>query len=300
MPKTEFYSPEDIKRMSGWGGMTTEQTQDIVKQYEQKRLEPLSGKETAEIISNLYGITGPKVGCRLVEANVVLAVAGLKSLADISWLQLDESEQEQLKNADKTAKQYGITFFYNPTVDQLAIGSLKGLERKTKTTKIPGVPIFDSRQQFEGFARWLKSFDSSLESAKAAGLLSTETNLEIIYEGIRLGYPDQAILDFEEWLRSNSDYSNLDTSNILSGDPNALKLSSNVCEFDFYPQHADDPGIVEYVKTARKILEEFYQSKWFQKLKCDQSFLEARKAAEAIARAGQKEKKERWREQQTE
>lgn len=292
MAKIEFYSPEDTERMAKWGGTTTEQTQDIVKQYEQKRSEPLSGKETAEIISNLYNAAGPKIGCRLVEANVVLAIAGLKSLADISWLQLNESEQEQLKNTNEVARIYGITFYYEPTVDQLGIESLKGLEGKAKTTKIPGIPPFDSRQQSEGFAKWLKAVDPSLESARAAGLLPPETNLEIIYEGIRLGYPDQAILDFEEWLRSDSAYSNLDTSNMLSIDPEAWKLTGNVCEFDFYPQHANDPEIVEYIKTARQILKEFYKSEQFQRLKTDAVFLEARKQAKIITETGQKRKRE--------
>lgn len=297
MSKTESYSPGDIERMSRWSGLKAEETQEIIQADERKRLEPLAGEETAEVISKLYEAVGPKVGCRMVEANVVLAIAGLKSLADISWLQLTESEQKRLKDNNKNTEPYGLLLHYDPTVDQLAVESLKGLERKTKTTKIPGIPIFDNRQQFGGFAEWLKGIDPSLESAKKAGLLSPETNLEIIYEGVRLGYPDRAILDYEECLRREGTDSNLEDSDILSVTSEAYKLTGNSCEFYFYLQNAKNPEIANYIQTARKILKDFYQSKVFKEIKNKTDFLEARREADALVKTAHDRLKMRQKEE---
>lgn len=67
---------------------------------------------------------------------------------------------------------------------------------------------------------------------KMLKLLSKEIDSQIIYEGILLGYPDRAILDFAECLRNGDIRKDLIEANIIFSIPEAGKYEGAIPEFD--------------------------------------------------------------------
>ena len=64
----------------------------------------------------------------------------------------------------------------------------------------------------------------------------------------------------------------MEESDLLSAHPLAQELQGAVPEFDFYPEHANDPEIVQYVADARQILSEFYESSLIQEIALSENF----------------------------
>lgn len=263
---------------------------------EQRRFEPLSGVETAEKISAIYELLGSKLGSRLVEPNVVLAIAGMKGLADIPWVELEREDFERLEQAEKKLADLGISVsFYSEKSKEAAekgavpvlmsLESMKGIERKTNTTKIPGVPLYDCKSGKEGLRQWGSNLVNSLETAQKDGKLPKEIEIEILFEGIMFGYPDQSIFDFEKCLREGYIQGDLSEADILSVAPEAKEYQGAVPEFDYFPEHKDNSEIVDYIKKARQILKEFYNTDWLKKIKEDKDFQAGRnKYKEALER----------------
>ena len=132
---------------------------------EESKTEYLRGEQVAEIVKNIYETLGPELGCRFVEANAVLAIAGLKGVADIHWVILDESDLEKIDKLNQILEDIKIRLRYPKQVNDYSIPmqlSLYNLRIKEK-----------------------------------AQILDSDSN--IIYEGKLLGYPKQAILDFEDY-----------------------------------------------------------------------------------------------------
>ncbi|OIN93746.1 hypothetical protein COS81_03570 [candidate division WWE3 bacterium CG06_land_8_20_14_3_00_42_16] len=126
-----------------------------------------------------------------------------------------------------------------------------------------------------------------LKAAQQDGLILPETIMEILEDGIELGYPDQAILDFEDCChKGNVNRDVTVESNLLSASPQAQKYHGAVPEFDYYPEHAGDPEIVAYLQSAKATLKDFYESEWFRRLAKDKEFLEARRKADELEAKG--------------
>lgn len=285
MEKSKFYSQLDHKRMDSWSGLGKGTSEGVMADYEKIRREPLSGIETAELVSRVYEILGADIGCRLIEPNIVLAMSGMKGHADMHWVRLDNKKIEELKLVNSKLEIFGLELCFPKKIEGdceirgITFANLKGIERKSKTTKIPGVPLFDSRTGRDGLMMWNKEIETSLAKTQKEGKISEEVNLEVILEGINLGYPDQAILDFEKCLREGKVHEDLLEADIISSIPEAEKYQGAVPEFDYYPEHKDDPEIVEYIFRAKEILKEFYNSVWFRGLSQKQEFYESRQAA---------------------
>lgn len=241
--------------------------------------------EIEKRISEIYEFLGPKIGSRFVNTNVVLAIAGLKGLADVPWVMLNKKGVERIEKLNEKIKARGLKISCPKNLGDeiipkiISLYSLKGIERKTKTTRIPGIIPFDSLSGFKGFYEWNANFGKSLKLAQERGEIPAEVRVGEL-EAIILGYPDQAIYDFEECLRKGDVQTDLQPADIVSVSPYAEKYGGAVPEFDFYPEHANDPEIVAYIKEARLILKNFYDSQWFQKIVRDIDFLKAREESE--------------------
>lgn len=264
---------------------------------EGSRIETLSGFETAELTSKVYDILGPELGSRLVEPNVILAISGIKGYADIAWVKLNQDEIKKFELANERLSNLGLKVVYpkrikgDSEIRSIALENFKGVERKTRTTKIPGVITYESSSGNTGLMNWYRNINDSLKEAQKAGKISEEVDLEILFEGIILGYPDQAILDFEKCYRTGNVRKDLLPADIISTIPEAKKYPGAVPEFDYYPEHKDDPEIVEYISKARRILEEFYQSDWFKEMSQTQEFQESRQKVVQTKKEGLSERR---------
>ncbi|MBI2459754.1 MAG: hypothetical protein HYV53_04385 [Parcubacteria group bacterium] len=284
MEEEKFYSQSDYELI--------DISKKAAEEYERLKLEPLSGIETTKLAAKFYEILGPELGCRLAESNIILLMSGMKGYADMPWIKLDKEKMEKLEHANSQLENFGLEIICpkklegDSIISGITVVNFKGVERKSKITRIPGVPQYDSKLGKDGLIRWRKEFDSSLKEAQKTGKIPKAVDLEILFEGIIFGYPDQAIIDFEKCLRTGRIHEDLIEADIISSIPEAEKYQGAVPEFDYYPEHKDNPEIVEYISNAKNILNDFYQSDWFKELSQRKEFQESRQEAAQIERAG--------------
>ncbi|MBI4079350.1 MAG: hypothetical protein HY429_03585 [Candidatus Levybacteria bacterium] len=246
------------------------------------KVEPLTGEETAKVIAEMYDILGPTNGCILVNPNTVLAVAGLKGNADLPSPLLNDEEAEKIDMLNRQMESHGVHLGYprnyrERLVTQLSFESLRGIEYKSRQTKLPGYFPYDSGTGRQGLREWQMRVQRNIRKINRDGRLSDET-VGIYDDGVRLGYPDQAIRDFADWYEEGTqDHSKLTEADILSVNTYAQQYKGNVPEFDYYPSSAENPEIQEYIRKARETLDGFYKSEWHIKTAQDPSFLAARK-----------------------
>lgn len=243
--------------------------------------EPLSTQELVEIVSEAYLLVGPRNGSALVEANIILTLSGTRGHTEFF---IDDPTKTDSADVDKLKELFarkGIIIdaigpFMSPRGEILMVGmvSLRGIERVSKLTKIPGFIPFQASQGWEGYIEWsnkcLENLEA-LESSKSAPLSADE--LETLTVGVAKGYPDIAIHDFIDWLRANREKllaeSRIPYVNLYGGaEPN----------FSFFPQHRNNPTIRQTILTWKNVLEKFYTSSWHEEIKHDEQFLQARAA----------------------
>lgn len=240
--------------------------------------EVLDGQEVAELESKLFKVAPEYLQPHLLESNVVLVLAGfkpqseffisLKSKADLPKVKGGlEKLNRALEQQGTLARFEAIGQPFSPQhkpeeLDAIiSIESLVGYERMSHSTAIPGVPEFDSRAGWEEFEKWYPGFVNGVEQAQKQGKLPAEYDTAAVLSGLNKGYPDQAIYDFARWLASNKE-PRLQESAI----PYTGLYQEAEPNFDFFPEHADDPTIQSYIKQAGQLLKEFYESAWHQQI----------------------------------
>lgn len=238
--------------------------------------ELLTGEETAKVISRMYEILGPENGCLLVESTAVLAVAGLKGYTFLVDAKIDEQGKVEIEALNKQFEAEGLRIEVWSSNDAVNIFNLKGFAYKTRRTKIPGYLPYDYSTGFEGLRKlWREAFEE-VERLKQNREIPTEVDEGIYEQGVMLGYPDQAILDFEKCLRAGDINKDLINSDMMSASPFAEEYGGPVPEFDYYPSSTADPEIVEYIERAKRVLKEFYSSSWHRAVAQNPEFLASR------------------------
>ncbi len=251
-------------------------------------LDPRTGEEVVKIISEVYNLLDPELACKLVNPNVVLAIAGVKRYADIPWIRYTENTESQVYAANLILKSYGMelsVFHFECPVNIFSgsMTSLKGLERTTHLSSLPWMVKYTYSSKIEDLVVWSRQFKQNLISARERGEIPVGDSLMVFHEGIRMGYPDQAIYDFEKALRLNE----LDKLiRVELSYPKEYFTTSAVPNFTYYPEHKTDAGIVEWVKTANKIFDRFYGSVWYTELISSAEFLNAQELAERTFQEG--------------
>ena len=244
--------------------------------------EPLSGEETAAVIADLYDLAGPRLGAAFVEANIVLTIAGARGQTDFLIHDPREEDRETIKKMDEALKSRGMSMrtvggvINRPNErDTLRVHlrNLRGYERVSKLTRIPGILPFEASTGWEEFYEWNKQCSSNLEELSATGKLPfPESEIDDVRGGVYMGYPDQAIYDVVEWSGKNTQSPIKD-----SAIPHVALYGGAEPNFLYRPDHENDPGIKQTVSEWGKILENFYTSPWHTNIKNNPQFVEARK-----------------------
>jgi len=258
-----------------------------LRKKETKIPESLTGQEVASMVEECYEQLPISLGSRLVDSNVVLTLAGFKPMTEFFIPVLTDEVLEEIKQGIEKAntffKKMGIKLahvgkpFNKPTgakerTQMVSIASLLGSERISKTTQMPGISHFDHRNGFEGLRDWHNRTWDELEQNQAQNKIPPEYALQGIVAGINRGYPDRAILDFADWI-ANGRTRKMQDSNI----PHTGTYQEAQPNYDFYPEHADNPAIRQNIDQAGKILADFYQSSWHQRISQEQSFKQIRR-----------------------
>lgn len=246
--------------------------------------EPLGTSETSKLIDELYEKLGPRLGAQLVEANVVLTMAGARGQTEFFIPNPLPQDIEKIEAAAAYLQDKGICLTPNHKIFKAAIDgtdtlmvnveSLQGYERVSKLIHIPGIEPYHSSTGWEGLRQWTINCLTALEKAHSEGkILSDYEDIIHVLVGITKGYPDVAINDMSEWVKnkrqSPSTYSDIPYVSLYKGaEPNFL----------YNPDHKDDPSIINTVNQWGNILKDFYSSPWHQQLQKDPVFIQARKA----------------------
>lgn len=244
--------------------------------------EPLSGVETSEIISQIYGTAGARISPLLVESNIVLTFAGARGHTEFFIRNTIEEDWQRIDEVNKLLEEKGIRMkahrntFDTPRDDgqtlMVGVESLRGYERVSRLTNIPGIVPFDASTGWDGLTAWKQRVRKAVIEGQQSGVIPYPDEYRTdILSGIYKGYPDQAIFDMCDWLMK--DRKPITTESRI---PQTEIYGGAQPVFMFYPEHADNPKIREVSNKWNRILEEFYQSPWHTNIKNDASFIYAR------------------------
>lgn len=260
---------------------------DQVKE-ELKIPEALSGQETAKIVEDLFERCPIALSSSLVESNVVLTIAGIKSFTNCDPYIVSKQNLEDFRRGVNEINQYfqerslpvsfklidETDFSSSENINRISIMilNLVGFERATKRSKIPGVSVYEASSGPEGFNRFWGDFEERIKRAKEEGKISKDLNDDILSQGIYLGYPDQAILDYSDWYTKKKDPYEIRDANI----PYSRTYQCAEPNFDYYKEHENDPDIRQYIEEAGTALRDFYESDWHKRIAEGDSFISER------------------------
>lgn len=235
--------------------------------------QPLTGTQTAEIISKLYKHLGPELGQSFVESNVVLTIAGARGYTEMYVDYPEAGDSEKFIELNEVLK--GTPISVSPIIMKglensltVSFENLKGYEVISRSTKLEGIVPFYADEGREGLKKW---WNTCFENLEKNGNFSSKEDRRMLMEGIRYGYPDRAIMDFIDWINTGRkkyhSFSNIPYSSLYScAEPN----------FCYYPESEDDEGIRSTVALWGEILREFYRTPFCRELETNPEFIKAR------------------------
>jgi hypothetical protein len=196
-----------------------------------------NGEEVARIVRGLYDRLGPKLGCRLVEPTVVLTVAGLKADADIGIVDVSDEEATVVG----TLKDGPVRVWFRGRHGDRRFGFMV-VRNDAATARLEA-------QQPDLWAR----------AQQRLGEL-TENDEVILGEGLTLGYPVVAVIDFAEAYRTHR-LDDLEDVDLLEAAGVPEQYWAAVPEFMVAREHLGHPEVARYIDRARAVLRSFYASK---------------------------------------
>ena len=244
--------------------------QRVSSESEKFLVEPRSVEETVQIVKRTCDGLDQGLGTLLVRPDAVLAIAGIKGMSDALHQPINDKALalRQIDNLNPQLNESGVVLSSNRRLDNPQLGlfigrSTLGLKYKTSRLNILkekyGLKEFDSSLGVSGVNQWLDALDDSLNTLVSEGVLTRDDAI-IIDQGIALGYPDRAIMDFVDWYKTGRK-KELVEADILSVHPSAKQFGGRITpEFDYYATSATDPEIIENIQNSRRILSGFYES----------------------------------------
>ncbi len=248
----------------------------------------LSGEEVADIAALLYNRIPERYRTHLVDANVVLTLAGAKPLSEFFVTVRDDAALEKVK---RTVEQWNILLqqqglpmafsledepFIAPTgkrerTQMIGIINMRGLRRMLATTSLLGAERLQPPETWEEYPAWKRVLQETIVREQASGKLPKEVDPEVIVEGLERGYPDVAIVDFAlAHVRGSDEELEWSETPLLD------KYEGAKPKFAFAPEHATDPSVQKAIEENERILQEFYSSAWHQQVERDPAFLQER------------------------
>ncbi len=238
-------------------------------------MEILADQQLVDLVDGLYKKCSLEFAEHLVESNVILTLSGLKPQTEF-FIDLKKEDQlgqikadvEKLNNwlAENNfiirfiVAESLVTNREGQQAAMIGVINMGGLARISRSSHLPGVESFDPSTGFIGYKEWFLRTELLLKKAQEQGHLAADVDTDIVLQGLAKGYPDQAILDFDIALREDAQDRLVD-----SGIAHVGTYDEAQPNYDFFPEHADNPDIIENIRQAGKILENFYGSDWHKK-----------------------------------
>jgi len=208
----------------------------------------LRGAALVELIKNCWLQAGSGPGKFFLHANVVLTLAHCRGETEIYVEGLAASQKDLLLTTAELLKSHGTVFQRIKPPNLLVFRSRNGLRRTALQSRLPEISACSELR--DDHPEWRSQLAGRLEQGPYFDWAT-------VMCGLLRGYPDRALLDFDQWLQSGRSPA-LEAAPILGAD--LYKCAQPV--FDYLPEHRDDPGIVGVVGLWSEILREFYLSEW--------------------------------------
>ncbi|MCH7640847.1 hypothetical protein IID22_01440 [Patescibacteria group bacterium] len=261
------------------------------RQSKQETSSPLTGERVASITEDLYQRVPPIVGAHLVESNIVINIAGLKGytefivriptednleVIDEAVIRLNQGSEKERLRFSAVGDVFELPGRKKQKALSIGMQNLSGFELVSQKSQLPGVYPFNRFNGFDGLRSWKIATAKAIQKSQEEGLIPKQFDSSHMQVGLYLGYPDTALLDFADWLANNRERQ-LQRSDI----PFTGIYQEAEHNFYFYPEHSQDPTILESIRNASEILREFYESDWHQEVSQDPSFTNEREEYEA-------------------
>lgn len=207
------------------------------------------GESLTRLVEGCYQRAGAKAGEIFLHANVLLTLADCRGETCVPISDLAPADVDNLLAVNELLAPHRIGIHTTPRRELLVLFSEAGLSRTTAQSSLAGI------QPSSGNPRWRSLTCASLQ---AEGYY----DWTMVLSGVLHGYPDQAVLDFDEWLRSGRRLA-LEAAPIWGVDtyPCAQPV------FDYFPHHRQDPDIRGICELWSEVLKEFYLGAWHRGLK---------------------------------
>ncbi|MBT9589157.1 hypothetical protein IV102_37865 [bacterium] len=224
----------------------------------------------AQLVLSIYREAGPKLGCKFVEADLVITLAGLRATNEC-WTTVTPASQEdeqRLKQLAPILEPRGLRLVTKwderQQILHFGVISLEGLERVTRESHLPEVVPFQSTQGWPGFELYKKTLTESVrkDPGKSDGAAD-------LVRGLYLGYPDRALLDFATAVRGRP----VQIARIGWAD----YYECPEPRWEMTNQSLKDPQVLEIEARWSQFLERFYASPSHQLLAKEKDFLAARR-----------------------
>lgn len=231
---------------------------------------------TTILIKKLYEILGPQLGSHLVDPNVVLTISGVRGRAEYVCSHTQPDDWERLESLNNITETMGIKFvrscqFIEGSMS-VTLENLKGFEKTSRQSRLPFVTPFSSASGWKALREWLMMLYEN--AAKEFGRNDADPFDPCAHMvlGITYGYPDRALIDFLQWLKSHRKH-HMASSKI----PYSDRYECSQPNFTYLPGHEMEPSIQKTIRQWGKILKDFYMSPWHLTIEKDRDFLEARR-----------------------
>lgn len=244
--------------------------------------KPLTGTEIAAAFAKAYELVGPRIGSRLVEANIVLTLAGARGHTELFLESPKDDDIQQIKKLNSLFIKDGIFVYTNEklfktpigdTMLMVGIASLRGYERVSKLTKIPGITPFAASLGEDGFYEWNRNCWIALRELQKIGKSPFSVDdLPHVVAGVHKGYPDIAIYDMLEWSAKDRQWPMVE-----SDIPYVSLYKGAEPNFIYNPKHQADKSIRNTINTWGNVLKSFYETSVHTATSKDAGFLKARR-----------------------
>lgn len=243
--------------------------------------ERLKGEQVAKLVEKVFEKYPFDITQHLVDSNVVLTLAGMKGQTEFFIDVPDEAKDEMLKkgikdlSAELQALDPNLMMRlerepFEAASDKMRtmmvnVLNLATLDEWITKTKLCEFPSFDKSQGFAGYDKWREAIIEKF---------GEESDEEEMGVGVRKGYPDQAIIDFIDWYNTGREKEKDDANILLTG---IYEEAEPI--YSYYPEHVDDPEIVDNVHKSSEVLAGFYESQWHKEVAPRFDFKKGRNAA---------------------
>lgn len=239
-------------------------------------VEPWRPEQTVTRMAALYEAVGPRLGCTLVEAEVLLLLAGLRAQTDLLLFDQEDGDAAAVERLNRADADLHVKIVEEDARHQqtgrrmrvLILESLAGYAYVSTHIPLQGITPFDPTEGWEGVENWGKEVFDFMRASDTEDLALTR------WIGFTLGYPARAIEDACEAIRTGQSFDTLAHADILA----VYRYGGAMPIFSFASAHADDPEIVATCTNWQALLEGVYESRWHQLLAADPAFQAARQA----------------------